>query len=491
MVKEIDNAGGDAEQLFQPEQSEEPLSFRQRAAAFIIALALLVAVSLFIMQYDLMGGLSYGISGVPPAIPWFLLLLMLLATAFFRRFIPVLAQDRRQLLLVFGFLALSLPIMVFQGVRSLLPHLALLPYYAGPDNEFRRILDFIPDWLLPKDPAVVIPLYEGSADGSVMWGAWMGTALLWGAFMLALGLITLCMVSLVRRYWNEGEHLTYPMLELPRQLVATRTYKGISLLRDPLMWIGFGLAFLFHAGSIAKYFNPGIPAVPSKVDLAPFLTEDPLHHLLPLRFYINPLTIGAAYLVPQDILFSIWSIYLIYKVVGLVGGMFGLQTQYEFPYYQEQSTGGYIAYGLLLLYAARGHIADLWQKMVKGHTDGDAYPITPAVAILGLIAGGGFVVAWCWVNQFALKLAIPYFIILALFTLVQARIRAETGVPLGWDYPYNMQKRIFDRVLGTNGIVNLGGQQGLVMMSFYSCLARYNYLGETAAFEADNSTLWE
>ncbi len=470
-----------------------PLSSRQAACAFLVALLLLAAVNLFILRYDLEGGRSYGLRDVPPAVPWFTLLLLLLLSTAARRTLPRLALDHRQVLLVFGFLALAIPISGFMGVRSLLPHLSLLPYYAGPENEFARIADHIPDRLMPKDMAVIIPAYEGSEDETVMWAQWLGPAALWGTFMLVLGLTTLCWISLFRRYWNRTEHLSYPMLELPRQLLGVGVYghRGGGFLRDPLMWIGFAAAVLFHAGDILKYFNPSIPAVPARIDLAPFLTEGPLRHMLPLRFYISPLTIGAAYLVPQHVLFSVWAIYLLYKIVALIGGMFGLQAGNAFPFYQEQATGGYIAYGLLLIWGARRHIAKLWKMARQTGHGTETYPLTPPLAIFGAIAGMLFVLLWCCANEFALRLAVPYFVILLLYVTVQARIRAETGIPVAWDYPFGTQKTIFDRVLGTKGIVALGGEKGLVMLSFYSWLARYNYLGHTAAYETDSITLWE
>ncbi|MEN6548552.1 MAG: DUF6785 family protein [Armatimonadia bacterium] len=466
------------------------LSLRGAVWAFAIATVLLVLVNLFIRRYDLEGGRSYGVQGVPPAVAWFLLLVLMLASSAAGRLHPRLALSRPQLLLIFGFLALAIPISSFMGVRSLLPHLSLLPYYAGPENEFARIATHIPDWLMPKDPQVLIPAYEGSDTGAVLWGPWIGPVLLWSGFMLVLGLTTLCVIVLMRHHWNADEHLSYPMLELPREMVGLRHRGQRSLLADPLMWLGFGTAFLLQAGNIAKYLVPSLPAVPLRTDLAPFLTEEPLRFLLPLRFYIDPLTIGAGYLVPQDLLFSTWSIYLLYKLAGMGAGMFGLRDA-SFPYFQEQSTGGYVAYGLLLLIAARGQIARLARLATRGEASREAYPLNPALAFYGALGGLAVIILWCAVNQFALKLAIPYLILLLLYTIVQARLRAEAGIPLGWPYPYGTQKSIFTYVLGTRGIVAAGGEQGLVMLSFYSWLSRYNYLGETASFGTENLTLWE
>ena len=341
------------------------LTPRGAAVALAVALGLLVLVNLFIRRYDLEGGQSYGVQGVPPAVPWFVLLVLMLASAAARRLSPRLALSRPQLLLIFGFLALAIPISSFMGVRSLLPHLSLLPYYAGPDNEFARIADHIPDWLMPKDLQVLIPAYEGSETGAVLWGPWLGPVLLWGGFMLLLGLTTLCLVVLVRHHWNVGEHLSYPMLELPRELVGLRHRGRRSALTDPLLWVGFGTAFLIQTGNIVKYFVPSLPAAPLRTDLAPFLTEEPLRFLLPLRFYIDPVTIGAGYLVPQDLLLSIWTIYLLYKLGGMGAGMLGLRDA-TFPYFQEQATGGYVAYGLLLVFAARGQIARLARLAARG-----------------------------------------------------------------------------------------------------------------------------
>ncbi|MBD3292860.1 MAG: hypothetical protein GF393_08060 [Armatimonadia bacterium] len=469
------------------------LSFRQAAWALVVAVGLLVAANLFILRYDLEGGRSYGISDVPPAVPWFLLLVILLGSAALRRVSSRLSLNNRQALLVFGFLALAIPLSGFMGVRSLLPHLSLLQYYAAPDNEFSRIADHIPDHLMPKDASVIIPAYEGSESGQVMWGAWLGPVAMWGLLMLVLGLGTLCWITLLRHYWNRTEHLSYPMLEMPRQFVGAGVYAhhSVPFLRDPLMWVGFALAVIFHLGDILKYFNPAIPAVPARTDLAPLLTEGPLRHLLPLRFYISPLTIGAAYLVPQQVLFSVWAIYLLYKVAALIGGSMGIEARGAFPFYQEQATGGYVAYGLLLVWGAREHLAKLWRMALRPRGAGETYPLTPTVALAGVAGSAVFVLGWCYINQFTLKLAAPYFLILLLYVTVQARIRAETGVPLQWDYPFGTQKTIFRHVLGTEGIMSVGGEKGLVMLSYYSWLARYNFLGHTAAYEIDDMTLWE
>jgi hypothetical protein len=466
------------------------LTTRGALWAFVVAVVLLVLVNLFIRRYDLEGGRSYGVQGVPPAVAWFLLLVLMLLSAGAGRLSPRLALNRAQLLLIFGFLSLAVPISSFMGVRSLLPHLSLLPYYAGPENEFERIAAHIPDWLMPKDPRVLIPAYEGSETGAVLWGPWLQPMLLWGGLMLVLGLTTLCVVVLLRHHWNAHEHLSYPMVELPRELVGLRPRSQGSLLADPLMWLGLGTAFVIQAGNVAKHFIPSLPAVPLRTDLAPLLTEEPLRYLLPLRFYIDPLTIGSGYLVPQDLLFSIWSIYLIYKLVGMVGGMLG-SSDASFPYYQEQGTGGYVAYGLLLLWAARGQIVRLARLASRGEQSREAYPLTPAWAFYGALGGVGAILLWCAVNHFTLKLAAPYLAILLLYTVVQARLRAEAGIPLGWPYPFGTQKTLFNHVLGARGIMAVGGEQGLVMLSFYSWLARYNYLGETAAFQTDNLKLWE
>jgi len=128
---------------------------------------------------------------------------------------------------------------------------------------------------------------------------------------------------------------------------------------------------------------------------------------------------------------------------------------------------------------------------LSGERDGESYPLTPRLVVLGIIGGTLFVLGWCYLNGFTLKLALPYFLILLLYVTVQIRIRAETGMPLGWDYPFGTQKSIFSRVLGTDGIISVGGERGLVMLSYYSWLSRYNFLGHTAAYQIDNATLWE
>jgi hypothetical protein len=143
---------------------------------------------------------------------------------------------------------------------------------------------------------------------------------------------------------------------------------------------------------------------------------------------------------------------------------------------------------LFLLWSGRHHLrAALRSLLGKG---GSATP-EERWALVGLWASAGFVLAWCHFSRFPLRVAVPFFAVLGGFVLVYARLRAETGVPGEFIYPYGLPKSLVVNAFSIPGLLDLGGLRTLVVFSSYAWLSRHHYVEAMAAYQLDGVKLGE
>ena len=161
-----------------------------------------------------------------------------------------------------------------------------------------------------------------------------------------------------------------------------------------------------------------------------------------------------------------------------------------FPFTQEQAAGGYVAMGLLLLWGLRRSLANGLRRAFRSR------PATPETARerwawIGLTASSVFLLGFCYVAGFSLLLAVPYFALIGLFVLVFARIRAETGVPFGFVYPFTMPKEMLLNTLSIQRTLAWGGTSSFVLFSSMAWLARHHLPEEHAAYQLDSVKMAE
>jgi hypothetical protein len=111
--------------------------------------------------------------------------------------------------------------------------------------------------------------------------------------------------------------------------------------------------------------------------------------------------------------------------------------------------------------------------------------------VVGLILSAAFVLAWCHVARFPLVVAVPFFAVLGCFVLVYARLRAETGVPGEFIYPYGLPKSLIANAFSAQGLLDLGGLRTMVTFSSYAWLSRHHYTQAMAAYQLDGVRLAE
>ncbi len=215
---------------------------------------------------------------------------------------------------------------------------------ATSENEWKQLFwRYLPKHLVIDDLKALRGYYEESSDLLIPahFRAWFIPCLLWTGFISLLVLMMTCLNVVLRKQWIEREKLSYPIVQLPLEMMRHRDLRG--LFGNQALTIGFALAVGINLLNGLSIFYPMLPQIPIRgYNLRRLLTEKPWSAVswFPIRFY--PFVIGLGFLIPLDLSFSCWSFYLIYKLQLIVGSAMGLRSLPRFPYGNEQAAGAYI-----------------------------------------------------------------------------------------------------------------------------------------------------
>ncbi len=348
--------------------------------------------------------------------------------------------------------------------------------------------DYFPSWLVPQDPDAVRNYFVGAPDRRTPWEHWVVPLLSWSGLIGCFFIGIFSLVTLMERRWVRDEKLSFPLLNLPLALTADDwSAYGPRASRRSLFALGVGIAFLFNAINIAHSLAPAFPGIGFSRPLFPTPLDRPWSALRGMRMYFELETIGMGYFVPLDVLFSVW----FFHFAGRAVAVFGVEQGYDiprFPFGQEQSAGGYLMMGLILLWNLRDHLTRSLARSV-GLLRPNSETGQERAAWTGLGLGTAGVLTFCSLAGFSLALAIPYFIVLGLFVITYARIRAETGMPFQYVVPEAMPKALVLNGFGYSRALEWGGRRGLVLFSCFAWLSRYHHTQEMAAYQMDSLKL--
>jgi len=417
----------------------------------VIGLGLVFLSVLWIRQVELIRFTCQITESIPPIPALAALLLFAVLNPFLRRLGPRFCLSRAELGVLFVLVGIGSVMSAVGVVQAFLPYLTVPFYFAAPENRLGQIASFLPDWLGPRDPEAIRCFFEGAENGVVPWSEWLRPLGWWLLFFLAFWITATCLWTILRRQWVEHERLTFSLLYIPLSLTeevgrSPASPRIRSFFRNPLMWIGFGIAFFYNLFNILHAFNPAVAALGVYFPLGSLFTEKPLNALSGLQMWYRPELVGLGYLVSQEVLFSVWAFYLLQRFATVVATAFGREKA-GFPFEAEQGMGAYLVMALFLLWAARRQIGQVLRQAVSwaslpgpapaGPGQGAGEPLPYRVAVIGLGVGFGGLVLFAWRAGVALWVAVFFFALLFLFALTYARIRAETGTPSVWALPHS------------------------------------------------------
>ena len=428
--------------------------------SLILAVLLMIPCSLWIQKSEVVEFFCQITESVPSLPAVGVVIALVIAVPIVRRISARLALSRREIIVIYVVIVIAGSLPGPGIARFFLRVTPALFYFATPENDYATYQKHIPDWWLPKDPDVLRQFYEGSPDGSIPWGAWARPLGLWLIFFLAWWITMMCLLIVVRRQWIEKEKLTFPILYLPLELtegVESRALVG-SFLRNRIMWTGLILAAVYNIANIANAYNPAIKCLGKYYDIGALFVDRPLSYLRPMTIQYRPDMIGFGYLVSTEVALSIWLFYFLMKGEAVAAGIAGYDLA-GFPFPQEQALGAYVAMAIFLLWIARDQVVAVARRALLGDRsiDDRAEPLGYRWVLVGLVAGVLFCVGWMVRSGMALWVAALYFGLILAVAFTQARVRAETGIPQIWSFPYFQTYKSIKYTLGTRALL-VGGQ---------------------------------
>ena len=477
--------------------------------AIVIAIVLSVISVAWIHQASLVQtpGLLYApvyLCSVPP-VPALMFLVGLMALKPLATRIPGLrALSRKELLVIYAFLVVAIPPVTFGIIELLLPWVTAPVYFDSPQMATAELAGQLPGWYAPDDPEVIRQMYEGTESGRVPWAHWVRPLGVWTIFLTLLFGTGLCLVSLFSKQWSEHERLRYPLLLIPLDITSestqTDTREAVQgFFRSPMVWVAVALVFLHHGLNIAKAYDPSVVALSERFGLANLFTEEPWTPFRRLSFFHRPEILGFGWFVSLDVLFSVWFFHLLDPLIQSFALAIGYRANPGWPYAQQQGIGAFLTLMGVLAWTARGHLTSIARAAVgrgreatcgRGRPHHEDEPMPPAWAFWGSLGGFAAIVAWMTITGMSALPAIAYFGMLLAFGLVYARIRAETGVPTMWAYPFNQAREAMYYTLGGEALAspnigNLLGVSGFAWIGrgFFMSLMGYQLENEKLASE--------
>ena len=416
---------------------------RLRVRSVVLGAILVPLVSLWV------AGMENVYGGRPTYLSVFFHAVILLAAlvganALLRLASPRLAFTRAEMLLVYVMVGVSSGIVGDQFMAILLPSLSYPFRYATDANQWAdKLLPHLPMHAMVSDPTAIRNFYEGDSSLYVAenLGPWLGPGLMWASFIAVTQLMCLGVNVLIRRQWTQHEKLSFPLVILPLEMTDPQPS---AVWANPRMWTGFTLTAIVNIINGLSMHFPTIPMIGVKVKWMQFnprwrsaLTTTGI------AFY--PFVIGLAYLLPSDLTFSTWFFLLLFRVERFVFCALGYPSPYPWqssghsavPAMLEQGIGSYIAVVVFGLWAARYHLAAVWQAILHGAREGGdpRTRITSAEATEYRLAFGAIVAGLVLTAFFASTLGMPawigvaYIILYLVINTAIAKVRAEAGAP--------------------------------------------------------------
>lgn len=333
-----------------------------------------------------------------------------------------------------------------------------------------KIIPFLPEHLVVHDKEAIGALYTGNStlyrwDHILPWLRPLGW---WTLFALLVVWTMLCLTALFRRQWD-AERLTYPIAEIPVEIITRQQ----ALFRSKLLWAGVAIGAAGQIINMIHSLLPSFPSVPIGVQYFNATTY-PLSAAGSLPICSFPFAYGLAFLLPTQLGFSCWFFFLFSRVELVFFAMQGYSESGKFPYIQQQGVGACFGLFLTIVWAARQHLATVWQtafRFRKSSSDTipeDAgEPLSYRTTVFGLIGGAIGLVWFAVAAGMRVHTAALFLGILFVIVVVVARLRAELGLPTYELYQVGAEN-VMQRVAGTNA----WNRGDLIGMTFFFWLTR-------------------
>ncbi|MFQ6096806.1 MAG: DUF6785 family protein [Armatimonadota bacterium] len=277
--------------------------------------------------------------------------------------------------------------------------------------------------------------YEGVGRASAIpWRDWMQPLAWWSIIVAAVLFAFMCMSAIMRRQWVDNEKLTFPLVQLPLEMVSED--RRVSFFSNRLTWNGFAIpAFVFTLNGLHANV-PQVPEIPLRHSLSQHFASKPWTDMYSVTIYCSFAAIGFAYFLPSQLLFSLWAFFVFSRLQDLVASAFGWRIE-NMPLYPTrlhigyQAAGAYVVLIAYYIRAALPHFGAVWRKAWAddpGVDDRNEF-LPYRVAVFGLAAAVLIAIWWCARAGMTLWMAVVEMAAyLFIVVVVMARSVSEGGM---------------------------------------------------------------
>ncbi len=407
--------------------------------ALVLAFALLVLISVGAFYVELAWRKVYTFaSGVPAMAP--VVVLFILAAAAGTPVLRRIALTRGELLTVYSIILVGGPLLSHGILFWMVPKVIAYFYVARIHPLWETtFLPHVPMWFAPTSSAAVEGYFQGHSV--VPWSAWLVPLVFWSSFFVAIFVCTLCAMALIQRQWISNERLTFPIAQIPLEMVGesrNERPRGARIQTAWVFWLGIGISLLVNFMNSLSSRVPSVPAVPlGPVPIVQWQKVGAAAGLGEIDLVLWPWMVAVAYLIPKELSFSAWFFWLVrlsLTVAAIAAGHTPQRPEewYEsgFPAPHYQAGGAALALFAWVAWVARRHIAHVLRVSLarrQGRADAEE-PMSYRLALIGLVASFLFMVYWCWLAGCRVIVGVVLVGLIVGYYIMWARIRAETGL---------------------------------------------------------------
>jgi hypothetical protein len=337
--------------------------------------------------------------------------------------------------------------------------------YEKLDEEDRANLLIKPDSLWSLEGlryllAAYIPLRD-----------WVQPFLTWLAFVLVILSGTFSINVIMRRQWIENERYPLPITKVPVALAGLEDERDgamPAIWKNRIMWVGFAGALLWTGARGWAYFDPQVPDTTIWVPLKPYLGDPSWGAAWDnVTFSVSAIFVSLAIFMELNVLASLVIGFLLFHLQWWVGEFSGMNATANYPFVNEQQTGAYLSYALLLVFFSRKYLWKVVHQVFARSPEPNGEPLSYRAAFGLLVASLVGIMLWArWIDVSSWgMLAFLFFILCVCF--VAAKFRAECGTPYGYFGPWNAALFLF--FIGGISLFGSGTILVALTASFFIC----------------------
>ena len=415
----------------------KPVEGKQRGLgrAIVIGMIGVLGTAVVVTQAEMvLSSVRIGYLQMPPVALGLLLLLAMLGNLG-RRISKRLMLSKTELLVVYIMMLVSAMVSSHGIAQKLVPLLVIPNYFADSSNGWQSMFGaHTPQGLVPYSPGggasqpVAAYFYDKLPRGvDLPWHAWVTPLINWGVLVCLVVFSFLCLASLLRRAWIEGEKLSFPLAQVPIIIADD----GVdSPLRARSLRFGLLIPVCIYAINGLHQAAPSIPAIPLTFLVNDFLQTPPWNALYYTPVLISFAAIGFFFLLPLDILLSIWAFFLLSRLMQVGSLAYNIDGIALASSLKCQTIGAYVTIVGMLFWASRAHWASVWRSATGRDQGADSGEMLPyPVAFWGLIVS--MLLSVCWLSVMGMSIWLAAFeLVVCLFLIgpIMARSTAEAGL---------------------------------------------------------------